>query len=572
MANPRDDGRFRYYDEPPEDLSSTQDTAPLLEIEVDDTVAGVSDAGGGDGDDGDDGDDGRGLPGARKGWPHGGATHAQSWRRHRWYQVRSPRAVVATVALMLSVMLLGAMVLLIPLARLVEDDLCRRHYGTEAPVPEEKCKVDEVQMRLAWLGGCAGVVNAITELVVSFPWGLLADRFGRKPILRASFAGIIMSICWSCFVISRPDLMPVELTLLGSLFAVFGGGPGTAVTVIHAIIADVATDKASAFMWTSIGAISGVVIGPALAAHMMQSASSPWVPVRIAGMTLIPILLATVILPETKPAGSAVGAGTVSDSNTNEGFWKTLRARLSESLSSLRSSVHMLRRASILCVMPSFFVTQPVATVQGATLGLTLSKKFGWRMAQLGYFFSVRGLLTILVLALLPLLIKSCKDGGGGVGRDLHLARASMLFMLLGNLLTGLGLEAVPLLAAGQLASTLSVGSGSLSRSLLAGLADGPDQTARLYALAGMVETVGSLVAGPSLPWAFGLGVRAGGAWMGIPFWFVAVLCALALAALLCVRRDGPGGGCGADDSERAEGVANRGSDTEESEGTLVDI
>lgn len=325
-------------------------------------------------------------------------------------------------------------------------------------------------------------------------------------------------------------------------------------------------------MWTSVGAVGGFVIGPALAAHMLESASSPWVPVRIAGMAAIPILLATMILPETKPTGSLVETDAPSDSSKNEGFWKTLRAQLSDSLSDVRSSVRMLRRASLLCVMPSFFVTQPVSTVQGATLGLTLSKKFGWKLAQLGYFFSARGLLTILALALLPLLVKKSRRGDIGIDKDLQLARASMLLMLLGNLLTGLGLEAVPLLAAGQLASTLSVGSGSLSRSLLAGLADGPDQTARLYALAGMVETVGSLVAGPSLPWAFSLGVRAGGVWMGIPFWFVAVLCALALAALFCVRRDGPVGGCSADDVEHAGEVADRGNDTEDSEDTLVDI
>ncbi|KLU91073.1 hypothetical protein MAPG_09596, partial [Magnaporthiopsis poae ATCC 64411] len=445
MADPKDGNIFRYYDEPPEG----HENAPLLEIEVDDTVVGVSDAEAND-------DDGQ-PAGAKNGRPHGaGAEAQQPRRRHRWYQVRSPRAVVTTVALMLFAMTLSAMVLIIPLARLVEDDLCRRHYGTSAPVDEEKCKVDEVQMRLAWLGGCASVINAITELVVSFPWGLLADRFGRKPILRASLASIVMSICWSCFVISRPDLMPVEFSLFASLFAVFGGGVGTAVTIVHAIIADVATDKASAFMWTSIGAISGFVIGPALAAHMLESASSPWVPVRISGMAVIPILLATMILPETKPAGSIiVEAGAPSGSSKNNGFWKALRAQLSDSLSDLHSSVRMLRRTSLLCVMPSFFVTQPVSTAQGATLGQTLSKKFGWKMAQLGYFFSARGLLTILALALLPLLAKKSRRGDTGISRDLQLARASMLLMLLGNLFTGFGLEAVPLLAAGQLASTL---------------------------------------------------------------------------------------------------------------------
>lgn len=136
----------------------------LLEIEVDDIVAGVSNA--------EDDDEGH-FPGATKnGRPHdaGAAAHQPRRHRHRWYQVRSPRAVVATVALMLFAMTLSAMVLIIPLARLVEDDLCRRHYGTSAPVDEERCKVDEVQMRLAWLGGCATVINAITGRLYFSKW------------------------------------------------------------------------------------------------------------------------------------------------------------------------------------------------------------------------------------------------------------------------------------------------------------------------------------------------------------------------------------------------------------------
>lgn len=71
----------------------------------------------------------------------------------------------------------------------------------------------------------------------------LVISFGRKPILQLALASTLMSVGWSCFVISHPDTLPVELSILSPLFAVFGGGAGTAVNVIHSIIADVATDK-----------------------------------------------------------------------------------------------------------------------------------------------------------------------------------------------------------------------------------------------------------------------------------------------------------------------------------------
>ena len=43
----------------------------------------------------------------------------------------------------------------------MEDIFCRRHFQTDDPIPEEKCKVDEVQAPLAMFGGIMALVQGI---------------------------------------------------------------------------------------------------------------------------------------------------------------------------------------------------------------------------------------------------------------------------------------------------------------------------------------------------------------------------------------------------------------------------
>jgi MFS-type transporter involved in bile tolerance (Atg22 family) len=81
--------------------------------------------------------------------------------------------------------------------------------------------------------------------------------------------------------------------------------------------------------------------------------------------------------------------------------------------------------------------------------------------------------------------------------------------------------------------STLAIGLDSLAKSLIASYVD-KEHTSRLYALTGMTETAGRFFGAPSLAWTFERGVKSG--WMGLPFYFVATLSALALAALCFVR------------------------------------
>lgn len=94
------------------------------------------------------------------------------------FRARSPRAVILMLALLKFAITSSGMLLMMPIIRLIEDHICRRHFhlGQADLLPEMQCKVDEVQKALAWLGGWQSLVSAVVNMLVAFPYGVLSDR------------------------------------------------------------------------------------------------------------------------------------------------------------------------------------------------------------------------------------------------------------------------------------------------------------------------------------------------------------------------------------------------------------
>lgn len=94
------------------------------------------------------------------------------------FRVRSPRAIILMLALLKFALTCKGMLLMMPLMRLIEDDICHKHYGRDPSelIPEMECKVDEVQKDLAWLGGWQSLIGAVVNMLVAFPYGVLSDR------------------------------------------------------------------------------------------------------------------------------------------------------------------------------------------------------------------------------------------------------------------------------------------------------------------------------------------------------------------------------------------------------------
>jgi hypothetical protein len=76
-------------------------------------------------------------------------------------QLRAAKATLGLLGFVVFCLSLSGTMVLIPLGRLIEDVICRQHYGTSGTIDESQCKVDEVQARLAWLGGWTAAIDSV---------------------------------------------------------------------------------------------------------------------------------------------------------------------------------------------------------------------------------------------------------------------------------------------------------------------------------------------------------------------------------------------------------------------------
>ena len=78
------------------------------------------------------------------------------------------------------------------LAQLVETNLCRRRHGdVQHPTTDPRCKDNHVQSELSMVLAASATCESILCILTAIPYGMLADRFGRKPVISATLTGII---------------------------------------------------------------------------------------------------------------------------------------------------------------------------------------------------------------------------------------------------------------------------------------------------------------------------------------------------------------------------------------------
>lgn len=71
---------------------------------------------------------------------------------------------------------------------------------------------------------------------MALPFGILADRLGRKPILVLSILGSIMKTLWIMVVLS--GTVPVRWFLAAPVFQMVGGGGSVMVAMLYSLAAD----------------------------------------------------------------------------------------------------------------------------------------------------------------------------------------------------------------------------------------------------------------------------------------------------------------------------------------------
>ncbi|EQL00958.1 major facilitator superfamily transporter [Ophiocordyceps sinensis CO18] len=274
------------------------------------------------------------------------------------------------------------------------------------------------------------------------------------------------------------------------------------------------------------GNLAGSFIGPAVSSGLMQ-VTSPWVPYLV-GFGLMPLGAAVLLfVPETSSPRKldADKQGPVDDTTTS-----MLSGHLVHCVRPLKDSVDLMRQPALAVLLVTFLAPMPMMAAASQFLVQYVSKRFEWSLATAGYLLSLRGTVNmVLLLVILPrlstaLMSRATAKAPSGAAKDCILARSSAVALTLGCLL--MASDSIYVVVGGLVVNTLGAGLAAVCRSLAASLVS-PQHTAKLQTLIGIVESLGSLFAGPALAAMLSAGMRSGGAWMGLPY--------LGLAAFLSV-------------------------------------
>lgn len=217
---------------------------------------------------------------------------------------------------------------------------------------------------------------SLAQFVAAPLWGRLSDRIGRKPVLAATLFGLAAAYVWLAFAQSLTELFAARI---------FAGLMAGNIAVAQAAAADLSTPEQRPKAMGMIGAAFGLgfLVGPALGgvlAGVNIGASAIAAPAfAAAALSLTALMMALLLLKESRPAAAGGGHGP--------GRIQSLRETFADP--GLRVFIVM-----------AFLVPLAFAGVE-ATLALWTERAFGWNARENGYFFSFLGLIAVLTQGLL---------------------------------------------------------------------------------------------------------------------------------------------------------------------------
>ncbi|KAI1807049.1 MFS general substrate transporter [Daldinia bambusicola] len=441
----------------------------------------------------------------------------------------------------------------IPETRLLEDAACRQYYSlpdrtAAGPIDEKQCKVDAIQNKVAFILAIQSSADAAAGFLAAFPWGLAADRIGRKPIVALALTGTLLGTLWAMVVVYFHNTLPIELIWLSSAGNFIGGGSTVIAGIVLSMIADSTTEeeRAVAFMRVHVASLCGNLGAPALAGAIMAKAG-PWPPIWIAATVTALSAIAFLFVPETlkhhPDQENAPEPQTVGDEEDGHGEATGLKSRVSHVIARFKESLSMLKSTSLILLLLTGLVYPPVLYGTLQFMAQFLSKRYGIELYKTGYVQSTYGAAQVTqALVILPWLMRYVMKSTAPKKirapdehhRDLSLARWSYALLAVSLFVLGLA----PTLSGfvfGLLLMALGSGFNSLTRSLMSLYVD-PEHRSRLFSLVAMVEVVGSVYAQPFLAALFALGMKLGGGWIGLPYYGLSVLITVAVALLYFVK------------------------------------
>ncbi|KAI9163984.1 MFS transporter [Paramyrothecium foliicola] len=429
-----------------------------------------------------------------------------------------------------------------PIQSVMEDIICRQKFPDHVMFPvshaaDARCKGKEVQKTLAMVKGWIFSSEMFVPLLVQIPYGILADRIGRRPVLFLSLLGCTLQTMWKMMILYFSNIFPVWAVTLGSLGFLVGGGGQMAGAMLWTIVADVtpAAERTRAFYLLSACIIALSVIIKPLSAFIMNL--DPWIDMLIGLIALVIGTLVTLLIPETLALRREADAKRLADENSNDGQAPTAEEPLlgvGKDDSVLRmawnttrdAAVHMwhfiFASKSIMWLLSCYVVAFPVDQAFTTYLLQYMTKRYDWSWSKATYVSNVHNVTALIVLlGLLPLAsgLLTSRFGFGPLSRDLFLARASVVFIALSAALMAFAFDPW-IMVVSLITYGFGTGFPAICRGLLNGIVE-PHTVATLNTVISVFESVMGLWAVPAVGWLLGRGVEMGGVAVGLPYMVV---------------------------------------------------
>ncbi|PLB39661.1 putative MFS multidrug transporter [Aspergillus candidus] len=435
-----------------------------------------------------------------------------------------------------------------PQTEIFQDIICRNYMATlgksSDTIPTEAiCKSEPVQSELALVNGWKETSDVLPGILLAIPYGVAADRWGRKPVLLLGILGIMLGEIWVRVVCLYSTLLPLRLVWLSGMWRLIGGGDMALSSISLVMVADVfpREEMATALFRLSSAVILSEVLATPISAYLM--ARNPWPPFMLGLGVSILGSLSAFLIPETlTDARSKAVSATDPDEDATQtettiAGKNSRRQYIKDKLRDLHKSTRFITdNPGVTICLFALFITSFSKQSTSLLLQYT-SKRFHWSIGNSSLLISLRGLITLasfllLMPAISSLLSKTLHLPNNII--DLRLSQVTSAVSALG-LVTIATASSRAVLILGIVLLSLGAAFSVTCRSFVTTLVR-PDHVGTLYSSAAAASSVGMVIAGPLLAYAFRVGLHWGESWFGLPFLMGGCFYALVSGAMMKVK------------------------------------
>lgn len=400
--------------------------------------------------------------------------------------------------------------------------------GLEVP-SDSVCKSADVQSYLVMMRGWMQTFESVPTILCSIPYGIMADRWGRKPVLGLSALGMNLFLVFTYGGFLASNIVPLWTILLANMFMFIGGGGMVATAMLYTMLSDVVSvdNRATVFFQFGAAFLTAQTISTPLSGFLMLY--SIWLPLGLSWVLMTITNLLVLLFPETVQLHSEArdiqrrsnGHLPSSGDDSTVSAFHEFETKAKEGL--MDGWQFLLDNTKIAGLMLSL-VFVVLGKLANELLLQYATKRYHWTWSEAAFLMTISGVTSMITLiALLPSASWYLASylGLSGVTKDLWLIRIVGSCLILGCLVIAVAPTGL-VLAFGLIPYALGSGLSPLIRSVLSALVE-EHHIAILNTLIGITESLGVMVASPLLAMSLSLGLKLGGGWIGLPFFFAAI-------------------------------------------------